>query len=212
MAFIPITDEDLSRVREHIRGTLSEARAMHIFGVEEMAVQIGSRLLPEKLSSLRLAALLHDITKEWSYDANLSYLEANAIPLAEDKRRTPAILHALSGAYFAKERYPQLVDDEIFFAILRHTTGDAEMTLFEMIVYVSDLIEMGRQQPFCVNLRNEFFIKADTMGWETALEEVFLSSLRSTILSFAEKKRILAPESIAAYNSILFRQGENFNR
>ena len=209
MAFVSaITEEDLATVRERIRRDLSASRAAHILGVEDMAVRIGVQILPEKLPSLRLAALLHDITKEWSDDTQLSFFAERDIPLSEDKRRAPMILHALSGAYFAREEFPSLVDNEVFLAISRHTTGDADMTLFQMIIYVADLIEDGRTQPFCVNLRKEFLAKVDTLGWRTALERIFFSSLRSTILSFAERSRIIAPETLAAYNFMLFRDQE----
>lgn len=209
MAFVSIvTESDLATVRERIGRELSANRAAHVLGVEDMAVRIGEKLLPDKLQSLRLAALLHDITKEWSDDAQLAYFVEKGMPLSEDQRRTPMILHAMSGAYFARDEYPSLVDDEVFLAIYRHTTGDADMTLFQMTVYVADLIEDGRKQPFCVNLRKEFLEAVEHVGWKAALETAFLSSLRSTILSFAEKSRIIAPETLAAYNFMLFRDQE----
>ena len=129
-------------------------------------------------------------------------------PMIKKHQIAPMILHAMSGAYFARDEYPSLVDDEVFLAIYRHTTGDADMTLFQMIVYVADLIEDGRKQPFCVNLREEFWKSVDRFGWQAALEKTFLSSLRSTILSFSEKMRVIAPETLNAYNFMLFRDQE----
>ena len=209
MAFVSeVTENDLAVVRDRRGRELSKSRAAHILGVEDMAMRIGEKLLPDKLPSLRLAALLHDITKEWSDDAQLAYFAERGIPLSDDKRRAPMILHAMSGAYFARDEYPSLVDDEVFLAIYRHTTGDADMTLFQMIVYVADLIEDGRKQPFCVNLREEFWKSVDRFGWQAALEKTFLSSLRSTILSFSEKMRVIAPETLNAYNFMLFRDQE----
>ena len=51
----------------------------------------------------------------------------------------------------------KIVDDEIFSAIYYHTTGKAEMSVFEAIIYLADYIEDGRDFDDCVLLRDFFW-------------------------------------------------------
>ena len=53
------------------------------------------------------------------------------------------MLHAFAGAVLARMAYG-VTDDAVLRAIRLHCTGDAGMTLLDMIVYLSDLTEPGR--------------------------------------------------------------------
>lgn len=53
------------------------------------------------------------------------------------------LLHAKTGAAFAKELYG--LTDDVALAIRFHTTGRPGMTLLEMITYLADYIEPGRE-------------------------------------------------------------------
>ena len=58
------TDLQIEKLRKEVGDRLSEKRFVHTLGVEKMAAYIGQRVMPESVSELRAAALLHDISKD----------------------------------------------------------------------------------------------------------------------------------------------------
>ena len=66
------TDIQIDLLRREVCQRLSEKRYNHTLGVEKMAVLIGGYCMPESIDRLRVAALLHDISKEYS---EAEYLE-----------------------------------------------------------------------------------------------------------------------------------------
>ena len=58
------TDDKLSALRECVAKRLSKKRFNHTLRVEAAAVRIAEFCLPESISELRAAAILHDLTKE----------------------------------------------------------------------------------------------------------------------------------------------------
>ena len=63
-----ITAEQLDALRNTVAGNISAARFEHTLGVERAAAGIRRVLCPQKLKLLCGAALLHDITKEYSFE------------------------------------------------------------------------------------------------------------------------------------------------
>ena len=70
-----ITERMLDELREELRGTMSEKRYRHTVEVERMAARLGVLYAPDQLPILRAAALLHDITKEFSLQTQLQILQ-----------------------------------------------------------------------------------------------------------------------------------------
>ena len=66
-----ITEDMIISLRESLRaqnarGEMSDKRYGHTLEVEKMAARIGALYAPDKINVLRAAALLHDVTKEYS--------------------------------------------------------------------------------------------------------------------------------------------------
>ena len=61
------------------------------------------------------------------------------------------LLHSKTGAAVARDKFG--VTDEIYNAIYYHTTGKADMTLLEKIIYLADYIEPSRSFPGVEELR-----------------------------------------------------------
>ena len=57
-----ITEEMLSDLRATLEARISPKRFCHTLGVEREIERLGQIYLPDKLLSLRAAALLHDVT------------------------------------------------------------------------------------------------------------------------------------------------------
>lgn len=175
-----------------LRCTLSERigtrRFSHTLGVEEAIIDLGERYLPGDIPRLRIAALLHDITKEWAPEKQIEFCERKGIPLSPEERAVPRILHAKTGAYLAEHEFFPFVDKGILDAIRRHTTGAYGMTVFDELLYLADYIEPTRTYEECIALRERFLL-----GYERAedrlahLHATVLFALQSTVKEIEER-------------------------
>ena len=93
--------------------------------------------------------------------------------LDELEQRALKLLHAKTGAALARDVFG--ADDEIYNAILWHTTGKANMTLLEKVIYLADYIEPNRDFDGVEDLRKvvwEDLDKGLEMGLAMTVEEM----------------------------------------
>ena len=129
---------------------LKPKRMPHVLGTEQEAAFLAQKYGADETAA-RIAALLHDCTKKLDLEQQLSLCAHYNIPLDEMERGYLMLLHAKTGAAVAKDRFA--VSDEIYRAIYYHTTGKADMTLLEKIIYLADYIEPSRSFPGVEELR-----------------------------------------------------------
>lgn len=171
------TGEDLTRLPpEKLRPTalsfLKHARIPHVLGTEQEAVRLALRYGAD-VDRARTAALLHDCTKRLEMDEQLALCAQYGIELDELEQQALKLLHAKTGAAVARDRFG--VDDEIYSAIFWHTTGHADMTLLEKVIYLADYIEPTRSFPGVDTLRAACYEDLDKgllMGLEMTVEEM----------------------------------------
>ena len=147
---------------EFIKATVcslqKDKRYKHTLGVANEALNLGRIFLPQKLEKLYFTGLLHDITKDFGTEKHLELCTENNIKVSSEI--APKLLHSKTGACYAVSVFgKEFIDDEVYGGIYYHTTGRAEMTLFEMIIYLADYIESGRTFEDCVYLREYFYSK-----------------------------------------------------
>ncbi len=145
-----LSKKEIDTLRDLVAGRLSEKRFLHTLGVEEAAAEIARATAPELLPKARVAALLHDITKEMSSEP---LIEKYDIELSSDDIASPETLHALTAVPYIKEHFPRFADEDILSAIRVHTTGSPDMTLLSKIIFVADYIEEGRRYESSKKLR-----------------------------------------------------------
>ena len=124
-------------------------------------------------AGLMLAALLHDCTKKLSMEEQLALCEQYGIALDALEKKALKLLHAKTGAALARDVFG--VDDEIYNAILWHTTGKPDMTVLEKVIYLADFIEPTRDFPGVDALRRTVWEDLDRgllMGLEMTVEEM----------------------------------------
>lgn len=158
-------------------------RFAHTMGVvgECMALSRLFSLDPPKEAALATAALLHDITKNLSYEEHLCVARELNIFLDSEDLASPPILHSLTGAAFALRTFPGAVTPEIAEAIRVHTTGKAGMSLFDKLLFLADFIEPTRRQSICRRMRRLFYSTVPLAHpREKALNRVILTLLRAT--------------------------------
>ena len=200
------TVSELNALREAVRERLGDYRFAHTLAVEKEIVELGKRYLPQDISRLQVAALLHDVTKELSAKEQIAFCKQNGISLDEADMACPKTLHAKTGAFLAAHTFADLVDEEILDAIERHTTGGERMSLFAKLLYLADYIEATRTFADCVRLRSMFWDGFDDLPQnkrEKRLNEVLLEAFNMTISALSEKGASIAPATLAARKSLL---------
>ena len=163
---------ELSWLRERAYTMLDERRIAHVAGCESEAIELARRW-GEDPETAAEAGILHDITKRLSHEEQLNLCEKYAIICDSAERATPKLLHAKTGAAVAKELFG--VRDPVYEAIRWHTTGKADMTLLEKIIYLADYIEPTRDFPGVDALRElayEDLDRAMLLGLQMTIEEV----------------------------------------
>lgn len=123
---------------------LKRSRVPHVLGTEETAARLARRWGGDE-ETARRAALLHDCTKKLNAEQHLALIRQYDIRLDEEERGEAKLYHAVTGAAVAKHVFG--VSQSIESAIRWHTTGKADMTTLEKIIYLADYIEPTRD--FC---------------------------------------------------------------
>ena len=119
------------------------------------------------------AGLLHDVFKNEPKEKMLAFFEQNGIVLSECERSAPKLWHAIGGSVYLQKTYG--FDEEFIRAVRYHTTGRANMTLLEKIIYLADYIEPTRDFPDVDVLRKACYEDLDKgllLGLEMSIEEM----------------------------------------
>ena len=171
------TNADLRRLSlEDLRcvalSMLDPRRIPHVLGTEETAAALALRWGADE-ESARRAALLHDCTKKFDKELQLALCRQYGIEPDAAERREGKLLHAITGAAVAYADFG--VSGEVRDAIRWHTTGKADMTLLEKIIYLADYIEPTRDFCDLTELRRLAFENLDgalLLGFTMAVEDL----------------------------------------
>ena len=162
----------LSQLRPVALSYLKHKRIPHVLGTEQEAIRLAERYGAD-VEKARRAALLHDCTKKLDMEEQLALCRRYGIQLDELEQKALKLLHSKTGAAIARDVFG--VDDDIYSAIWYHTTGHADMTKLEKIIYLADYIEPSRDFPGVDKLRKVCYEDLDRgllMGLEMTIEEM----------------------------------------
>ena len=162
----------LSQLRSVALSYLKHKRIPHVLGTEQEAIRLAERYGAD-VEKARRAALLHDCTKKLDMEEQLALCRRYGIQLDGLEQKALKLLHSKTGAAIARDVFG--VDDEIYSAIWYHTTGHANMTKLEKIIYLADYIEPSRDFPGVDKLRKVCYEDLDRgllMGLEMTIEEM----------------------------------------
>lgn len=181
------TDEQ----REHILARLSGYRLKHTLGCEKAARKLAKKYGadPEKCA---FAAILHDITKQFSREEQLNLCTQYGIIPNSVEQVEWKMLHGKTAAAIARAEYG--APEDVCDAIACHTTGRADMTLIDKIIYLADYIEETRDFEGVKTAR-----KLANSDLDKALMYCFDSSLRDLL----HRKKLIHQDTIAARNSVI---------
>ena len=111
---------DFIWLREKAYSMLEEKRVQHVIGCEQEAVALAKRWDAD-VELAAESAILHDITKCFMRDEQLLLCRKYGILIDSVEARNTKLLHAKTGAAVARDYFG--INDEVYNAILWHTTG-----------------------------------------------------------------------------------------
>lgn len=183
--YVQLTREALVQA---VANQMSDKRLQHVLRVEAMALQL-ARIYGGDLEQVSVAALVHDYAKEREDQAFLTLIDEGDYPDGLCQFGN-AIWHGLVGADMI-QRELGIDDAAILQAVRVHTTGSANMSLLDKIIYVADYVEIGRTFPIVEEARKIAFQDID--------EAVAFETLH-TLSYLIEKKTLIYPKIIETYN------------
>ena len=119
----------------------NKKRVPHVIGCSDTAERLAWKYGADVTDAKR-AGILHDVTKALNGEEQLNLCDRYAIILDNFERKNPKILHAKTGAAVAERIFGE--NSAVCDAIRWHTTGKADMTLLEKIIYIADYMEPNR--------------------------------------------------------------------
>ena len=125
-----------------LQSSLSIERYIHTMGVVKAADKLAERYGYDRPKA-RMAALMHDCAKDYPADMKRRFCREFHVDVDEIMLETIDLTHAFLGAEVARREFG-VEDEEILGAIRYHTTGRADMTLLEKIIYLADYVEPNR--------------------------------------------------------------------
>ena len=175
-----------------------------------MVAYLGELYMPERIDMLRAAALLHDITKEYSTEEHIRILAEREIEVTEEDICSPKTLHARSAAAVIPERHERFATDEVISCVRWHTTGRRSMTLPEKLVYLADYIDMSRTFDDCVKLREAFMsAKPEKMSESERLlhlDNIMIMSFDMTMVGLISDGAPISHYTVEARNSLICKK------
>lgn len=154
---------------------LEDERIPHVMGCRQTAEHLARRWGADPGDAAE-AALLHDITKKQKGPKQLKLCEKYGILIDNDEKSNYKLLHSKTGAALAGELFGS--DSAVCSAIYWHTTGKADMSLLEKIIYMADYIEPNRDFSGVEELRDLA---------EKDLDEALASGLEMSINNLKSK-------------------------
>ena len=162
----------MERLEPLVISLLNPNRVNHVMGCRDTAEKLALRWGADPVIAAR-AGILHDITKALDGPLQLTLCREYGTILDDFGQRHPKTLHALTGSLVARRIFGE--PEQVVSAIRHHTTGKADMTLMEKIIYVADYMEPCRNFPGVDRLRELAFSDLDgalRLGLEMTLENL----------------------------------------
>lgn len=165
---IDIIKRDLEAIYKN-----KQSRMKHVLGVEKMAIMLAQKHNVD-VEKIRIAALLHDITKYLPVEEQIRIIKENYKNSEEILTEyNEHIYHGFSAAVVAKKKY-SITDMDILNPIIHHTVGKPNMTMYEKIIFISDYTEENRVYKNCVKARKLLEVDIDLAVYHSINDSIIL--------------------------------------
>ena len=186
MAYLDNTTRD--RYLEYTKSRVTEKRFLHTLGTEKMAIAIAENC-GANIAAVQTAAILHDAFKCISKEEKRILASKYNINEKEIAENNPDLLHGPIAAEAVKADLG-IEDADILNAIRWHTTGRANMTELEKIIYLADMIEPNRKPYPGLEPLREICMRN--------LDQAMHTALRMSLEHVMEQGKTLHPDTLAA--------------
>ncbi len=176
----------MEELEAEVISLLNPNRVAHVLGCRDAAIEL-ARLYGENEVDAARAGLLHDITKAIDGPLQLTLCAEYGMILDKFSQEYPKTLHALTGSLVAERIFGE--NEAVVSAICHHTTGRANMTTLEKIIYIADYIEANRDFPGVEEMRQ---------AAKRSLDETMRMGLESAVAHVRRQGQALAPATLEA--------------
>lgn len=180
--------KEYKEVYKIVKSRLSEYRFYHSECVAKRCVELANLYKVDK-EAARLVGIAHDMAKELTDEEKVTYCKKHHLEIDEIEKLHPGLLHAKIGAHMAKKEFG--FSEDLCSAIRYHTTGKANMSQLDKILYVADMTSDDRQFP-----DKEYVIKLGNRD----LDECVKYILKVGITQRMEKNKKIHLDSMRALN------------
>lgn len=182
-----------------VQSQLTIKRFEHTIRVADTAKEL-AKMYDVDEQQAEFAAILHDYAKDFPKD-KLKQLLIEGQWSEDLLFFNQELWHGPVGAYILKNEYG-ITDADILNAVRFHTTGRAQMSKLELIVYVADYIEPGRKFPGVDEVRHIAQRDLFEAAWAVS---------RNTIQFLLQKNTLVYPDTIHVYNDLTRRLFTDIN-
>lgn len=170
-----------------LKSRLEEKRFFHSLNVADAAKEL-AEIYGCDVQKAYYAGLVHDCTKNTPADKQLDIIKSGGIELTELEKNSPKLWHAVSGSIFMQTEYG-ISDKDMISAVRYHTTGKADMSLLEKIVYVADFTSAERNYKNVEEIRA--FAKSD-------IDRAVFEGADFCIKELTARGSLIHPDTVAA--------------
>ncbi len=185
----------IEEIKRDLIENISKSRYEHTLRVVQCSEKL-AKSYGADLEKARLAAFLHDSAKFPSKEKIFDMSKALGLLDDEIYFYNKEILHASLAAKIARDKYA-IRDEDILNAISYHTTGRANMSLLEKIIFMADYIEPSRDFEGIEKIRDLTF---------KDLDKSLLLALNSNLKFLLEKDILISKDTIEARNYLMIEK------
>lgn len=190
---------DKKRIIEYIERNMTEKRRNHTYAVVEEAKELARRF-GEDMEKAELAALFHDFFRGVSEAALNGYVRQ--LGLGQAYLNNANLAHSKIAAFIMERDY-HVQDQDIINAVKYHTTGRADMSKLEKIIYLADAIEPNRSYPGMEEIRDLAYRDLDEACLASLLHSIDYVNSRGLYL---DQDTVMARDSLT--DKLLTKKGE----
>lgn len=189
---------DINEIKTQLSQNVNKDRYEHCMRVAETARSLSLRFNLDA-DKAYIAGLLHDCAKDIDPVALLKMAKEIGIEINEVRKEKPVkFLHSKVGAYIA-QKYYGIIDKNILQAISYHHEGAMDMTSFDKIIALADMIEPNRKFADIGQLR---------LLLETSIDKAYFCAYKDIIVNCIKLDSFLEDDRIKIYNHLLI---ENYH-
>ena len=200
------SNEEIENLKKEIEARLSAQRYLHTLGVARAAVRLAELCAPQLVNEAEVAALLHDVTKEYTREEQYRIIEKFKIEIDDEDKSSPAVLHSFTAPEIIKRDFQKFATKNVLSAVFSHTLGAADMSVFDEIIFLADFIDDTRSYDSSALVRKFVFENMcfdEIERNQKVLHKACIMSIDLTLEHLKDSKKYINSKNILTRNALL---------